>query len=361
MYSLLIYDPSSVIVTTPDVPFRTQIVTTNNDLITALCKKEWDTIITFGEKDWKTLSDQPYHIRSKWIHLDSFPSDSELIEKVQSVYYHSTQYISPEQPLVSIYTPTYNSRNFILQTAASVQLQIWKNWEWVIVDDGSSDDTVALLESLRDPRIRIFKFPNIGRIGYLKGAATGLCRGEYLIELDHDDFLTADALTKVVDAFTKNPDSGMVYSNCAEWWQGTDQSNVYMAEYWKYRDVEWNGITLKEGLAHDVMGLCDLGRGPEPVINNMPICPNHLRAFRASTLSKIGGYRNLVWADDYDLMVRMFLHSKIHHIDEMLYVQRFGTNTWTKHANILWPCFGKIKDQYSNELARRFSELGLIY
>lgn len=356
MYSVLIYDPLSSIQSKPKAQLRIHIAHSKGELREHLCTREWDTILTFGEKDWNYLSQQPYHIRRKWVHLDRFPSDETLLSTVQSVYYGYSKDVG-EQTLVSIYTPTYNSREFILQTAASVQLQIYDNWEWVIVDDGSSDDTVELLKSLKDPRIRIFQFPNIGRIGYLKNAATSLCRGSYLVELDHDDFLTADALQKIKSAFDKNPNAGMVYSNCAEWWQGTDQSNTYTAPYWKYRDVEWNGIILKEGLAHDAMGKCELENGEDWVINNMPICPNHVRAFRSDTLKKVGGYNNLVWADDYDLMVRMFLYSEIHHIDEMLYVQRFGTNTWTKNADILWPCFEQVRQKYSKELEKRFQGL----
>jgi glycosyltransferase involved in cell wall biosynthesis len=357
MYSLLIYDPTDQIKTKPALTIKIEIAKDRRDLLNLLCKKEWDTIITFGEKEWSLLEKQPYHIRHKWIHLDTFPGDQDLLAQVQQVYYNYTKLGSSDVPLVSIYTPTYNSREFILQTASSVQMQIWQNWEWIIVDDGSTDDTVALLEMLQDPRIKIFKFPNSGRIGFNKGAATSLAKGDYLVELDHDDFLTVNALDKVVRSFTENPDAGMVYSNCAEWWQGTDQSNTYNATYWRYRDVEWNGITLKEGLCHDVMGKCELENGSDWVINNMPICPNHLRAFRASTLREIGGYRNLVWADDYDVMLRMFIHSRIHHIDEMLYVQRFGTNTWTKNASLLWPCFAKIKENYRDQLTARFAEL----
>jgi glycosyltransferase involved in cell wall biosynthesis len=356
MYSLLIYDPLNQLSNKPNLTIKIEIAKDETFLLNLLCKKEWDAIITFGEKDWFLLNTQPYNIRRKWIHLDEFPSDQDLLSHVQEIYYDCANQ-NIVVPLVSIFTPTYNSREFILQTASSVQMQIWQNWEWVIVDDGSTDDTINLLESLKDPRIRIFKFPNSGRIGFNKRAATSLCKGEYLVELDHDDFLTIDALEKVVNAFNENPDVGMVYSNCAEWWQGTDQSNTYSAPYWKYRDTEWNGITLKEGLCHDVMGKCELENGEDWVINNMPICPNHLRAFRASTLSMIGGYPNLVWADDYDVMLRMFIYSKIHHINEMLYVQRFGTNTWTKNANLLWPCFAKVRENYIDFLSIRFKEL----
>ena len=355
MYSVLIYDPSSEILEKyNDSPLRISIAKTADDLRLLLCTQEWDVILTFGEKDWDYLNTLPIFFRSRWIHLDTCPTSSELLTSVQNVYYGYTQ---SHSPLVSIFTPTHNSREFIMQTAATVQMQTYTNWEWVIVDDGSLDDTVALLESLRDPRIRIFRFPNIGRIGYLKGAATSLCRGEYLIELDHDDFLTANAVSRVKEEFDSRPEVGMVYSNYAEWWQYTESSNEYSTPYWKYRDTQWNGITLKEALLLDVMGICDLGNGPEPVINHMPICPNHLRAFRKSTLNFVGGYRNLVWADDYDLMIRMFLNTRIYHIDEMLYVQRFGTNTWTKYSEILWPCFSKIREQYSAALESRFEKL----
>jgi len=361
MYTLLIYDPKNEVMSTPDIPLRITIVKSEDELRSALCRREWDTILTFGEKDWRYLSTQSIYIRKRWIHLDTFPSSEELLKKVQSVYYGYTESHSDGMPLVSIYTPTYNSAEFILQTAMTVQLQTWQNWEWVVVDDGSTDNTVSLLESLRDPRIRIFKFPNTGRIGYLKGAATSLARGEYLVELDHDDFLTVNAIERIQHEFTARPDVGMVYSNCAEWWPGTTTCNEYGADYWKYRDTEWNGITVKESLQHDAMGLCDFGTSIEPVIMHMPICPNHVRAFRASTLKKVGGYRNLVWADDYDLMLRMFIHSEIHHINELLYVQRLGTNTWTKHSSILWPCFEKVRTPYLPQLKQRFQELGLQY
>ena len=357
MYSVLIYDPRLELTELPKTQLRLEIARTQPELIGLLCKKEWDCIITFGEKEWSYLGKKPYHIRCKWVHLDELPSSEKIVETCQSVYYDSSLDDHGKEPLVSIFTPTYNSKEFILQTLASVQVQTWNNWEWVVVDDGSTDGTPELLESIQDPRIRLFKFKNIGRIGYLKGAASSLSRGSYLIELDHDDFLIADAAAKIVAAFSSDEKIGMVYSNCAEWWQGTDHSNMYSAEYWKYRTTKWNGISLNEALYHDAMGKCKLEHGEDWVINNMPICPNHVRAFRSKTLKEVGGYSNLVWADDYDLMIRMFIHSKIHHIDEMLYVQRFGTNTWTKNVNLLWPCFEKIKQRYSSQLRERFKQL----
>jgi hypothetical protein len=115
-------------------------------------------------------------------------------------------------------------------------------------------------------------------------------------------------------------------------------------------------VFLDEAISWDVNGTYTDGFTTWNVIDAMNVCPNHVRAFRASALSDIGGYRDLVWADDYDVMVRMFVKHEIKLIPELLYVQRMGTNTWTKNTELLWPCFGKIREQYAPWLNAKISE-----
>jgi hypothetical protein len=76
--------------------------------------------------------------------------------------------------------------------------------------------------------------------------------------------------------------------------------------------------------------------------------PNHVRAFRNEILFKLGGYDDtLIYADDYDLILRMYLHSKIVHIPKMLYLYRWGGNTWTGSKNAdLQEKMAQVRDRY---------------
>jgi len=111
-------------------------------------------------------------------------------------------------PIVSIITPSYNRADIIHETAHSIFNQAYPNWEWVIVDDGSTDNSWDLLQTYAaaDDRVKIFK-----RNREPKGACT--CRniaienstGDYLIFLDSDDLLASFCLQQRVDAILENP------------------------------------------------------------------------------------------------------------------------------------------------------------
>lgn len=254
--------------------------------------------------------------------------------------------------LVSIFTPTYNTKKDLIKAVyQSVKSQKYKEWEWVICDDGSKPKTRKVLEKMqkKDARIKLFFFDNCGNIGKMKKRCTERTEGEYLIELDHDDQLTNDCLQEVVKSFKENSDAGMVYSNCTE---VTDEGEChqYKAPYWEYRETEYKGQKYLEGLQPNFYG-------SEPCLpmdnsHYWELMPNHVRAFRASTLFELGGYDDtLIYADDYDMILRMFLYSKIVHIPKMLYLYRWGDNTWTSDKNgDLQEKMAGVRDKYFPEL-----------
>jgi glycosyltransferase involved in cell wall biosynthesis len=254
--------------------------------------------------------------------------------------------------LVSIFTPTYNTKKNLIKTVYnSVKSQKYKNWEWVICDDGSKAKTRKILEKMqkKDKRIKLFFFDNCGNIGKMKKRCTERCSGEYLVELDHDDRLTNDCLQEVVKKFKEEPEAGMVYSNCTE---VTDEGecHLYHAPYWEYRETEYQGQIYAEGLQPNFYG-----SEPQLSMANShywELMPNHVRAFRASTLFDLGGYDDtLIYADDYDIILRMFLHSKIVHIPKMLYLYRWGDNTWTSDKNAdLQQKMASVRDKYFPEV-----------
>jgi glycosyltransferase involved in cell wall biosynthesis len=101
--------------------------------------------------------------------------------------------------LVSIITPCYNSGRFIEETIKSVQNQTYSNWEMLITDDGSSDNSIEIIEKLqaKDSRIKIFKIQNSGA-AVARNNSIKLANGQYLAFLDSDDLWTSEKLEKQI-------------------------------------------------------------------------------------------------------------------------------------------------------------------
>jgi glycosyltransferase involved in cell wall biosynthesis len=103
-----------------------------------------------------------------------------------------------DQPLISIITPTCNHEAYIAECISSVQSQSYKNWEMVIVDDGSSDQTVSKISPfiVNDPRIRLIQQEKkgIARLSETYNTALSLCQGEWIAILEGDDYWLPDKL-----------------------------------------------------------------------------------------------------------------------------------------------------------------------
>ena len=91
--------------------------------------------------------------------------------------------------LVSIITPSYNSAKFIAETIQSVQNQTHKNWEMIIVDDGSLDDTETIVTSIlkKDSRIQFHKLSKNSGPAIARNTGIKIAKGNYLTFLDADD------------------------------------------------------------------------------------------------------------------------------------------------------------------------------
>ncbi|MCE5331941.1 MAG: glycosyltransferase [Bacteroidales bacterium] len=96
-----------------------------------------------------------------------------------------------EQPLVSIITPTYNHEKYIGDCIRSAQAQTYTNWEMIVVDDGSRDNTYAVAKNLADsdPRIQLYTQTNVGifRLGETYNFALSKAKGKYIAVLEGDD------------------------------------------------------------------------------------------------------------------------------------------------------------------------------
>lgn len=93
------------------------------------------------------------------------------------------------QPLVSIITPMYNSEKFILKTINSVVNQTYSNWELLLIDDGSTDNTIQIVEDFKQKSTNIKLLQNPTNLGAAKSRNKGIleAKGDYIAFLDADD------------------------------------------------------------------------------------------------------------------------------------------------------------------------------
>lgn len=225
---------------------------------------------------------------------------------------------------VSIVTPVYNTPPDVLaRTWASLKAQTHTDWEWVVWDDSPGLDVSRQVYGFcADERytIRLFRaHTHSGVIGRVKRQAFMLAEGDILVELDHDDELTRDALEAIVDAFA-DESVGFVYSDWCEINQAGESCRYpagwafgYGGEYWDAEHGVW------------VM------RAPEVnavTMSHIVSAPNHVRAWRASVYRQLGGHNpQLRVADDYELCVRTYLATTMRHIPRLLYKQHIHAAT----------------------------------
>lgn len=107
--------------------------------------------------------------------------------------------------LVSIITPTFNSAKYIAETIQSVQNQTHQNWEMLIIDDGSTDDTVAIVKELSQSESRIKFFPLEKNMGPAKARNVGIenAKGRYNTFLDADDLWFPDFIENSIVTIEK--------------------------------------------------------------------------------------------------------------------------------------------------------------
>jgi glycosyltransferase involved in cell wall biosynthesis len=101
-------------------------------------------------------------------------------------------------PLVTVVIPTYNQAHFLNESLQSVCSQTFTDWEAVVINNFSDDDSVAVVEACDDPRIRLVNFRNNGIIGASRNRGISLARGQYLAFLDSDDIWFPEKLAVCV-------------------------------------------------------------------------------------------------------------------------------------------------------------------
>ena len=128
------------------------------------------------------------------------------------------------EKLVSIITPTYNCAKFIAKTIDSVKAQTYKNWEMIIVDDRSQDNTREIVEEYvkDDPRIQYHLLEVNSGAAVARTTAMKLAKGSYMAFLDSDDIWTPDKLERQIQWME---DNGVAFS-CTAYEQIDENDNL---------------------------------------------------------------------------------------------------------------------------------------
>ena len=122
--------------------------------------------------------------------------------------------LKSKKPLFSVIMPNYNNAEFIKEAIESVLKQSYKNWELIIVDDGSTDNSLRIIKPfLKNKKIKLIKNKINKGVAFAAKTAVENSSGEIIGTLDSDDVLAEKAVEMMVNAHLDNPDWGLIFSN----------------------------------------------------------------------------------------------------------------------------------------------------
>jgi len=231
----------------------------------------------------------------------------EVLDDRQGVYCRS----STSKPMVSIIMPVYNGADYIGQAIESVLSQAYPNFELVIIDDGSTDNTKEVILCYNDERIRYLYQENKG-VSSARNLAINKAEGQYIMPLDADDMMMPDFIAKHLAEFEKHPDVDLVY--CDVLLIDGNSNPIRIMNKPEYQD--------RRHLIRDLL------RAGHPVV------PFRL-GIRRSVFDKIGYYdEDLLIGEDYDMM-RRFVKAglKAHHLSEPLHLRRMCADSLSRNCS----------------------------
>ena len=147
-------------------------------------------------------------------------------------------------PKVTFIITSYNYEKYIEQTISSIISQTYSDWELLIVDDGSTDNSVDIINKYckKDSRIRLLFHENHENRGIIQTLLKGIAnaKGEYIAFLESDDYITSNYLAKKIAIFDKYSSVGFVYNNIQTFGANPNkkvlENLLFIESYWKKHD-----------------------------------------------------------------------------------------------------------------------------
>ena len=132
---------------------------------------------------------------------------------------------------ITVLMPVYNASLFLREAIESILNQTYKNFEFIIINDGSTDSSLQIIESFKDPRIKLVN--NERNLGIIKTRNKGLqlAKGKYIANMDADDISLPTRLEKQFTFLEKNPDVAVIASKLVLINQNNDEIGIWPEDY----------------------------------------------------------------------------------------------------------------------------------
>jgi len=183
-------------------------------------------------------------------------------------------------PQISVIIPVYNGEKTIKETIDSVLNQTFSDFELIVINDGSTDSTLEILQTIQDPRLKIFSYPNAG-LPVSRNRGFSQASGEFISFLDADDLWTSDKLEAQLKALKENPPAQVAYS----WTDFIDESSRFVRPA--------SHITENGNVYAKLLLTCFIVSGSNPLISRQAFI-------------EVGGFdESLAASQDFDLYLRL--------------------------------------------------------
>tara|TARA_B110000003_G_C16651696_1_gene534466 strand:- start:2026 stop:2904 length:879 start_codon:yes stop_codon:yes gene_type:complete len=217
-----------------------------------------------------------------------------------------------KNPLVSILVPSYNHSKYIKKCIECIVNQNYDNYELIVIDDGSTDNSVAILSELQKKHGFYLKLnKNQGLAKTLNIGFKEIANGKYFAICASDDFWLPNKLTLQVEFLEKNPNYAMVYGKA----KVIDENDNILKEI-----TEATNRNLKGGSVFKELILMEF----HPPVNYL---------HRANVIREIGFFQENLWAEDFDMNLRIAKKYYIGFINEYLFYYRVNNSIPSKGLN----------------------------
>lgn len=226
-----------------------------------------------------------------------------------------------DNPQVSVVMPVYNAERYVAEAVESILAQTFRDLEFLVFDDGSTDRSLDILQTYTDldDRIRVFAKPHRGYVPWLNEGMR-IASGEFIARMDADDVSLPQRLVRQVEYLRRHPDCVAVGCDLLQ----IDPEGDPLSEV--IHDTEHEAIEA------------DLLSGGLGVISH-PAC-----VMRRSTLLAVGGYREeYEFLEDFDLWLRLAERGRLANVPEVLFNYRLH------RANVIFTQVERQK-QYADRI-----------